>query len=325
MAASCSGDLDGAPIPTVPEPVPAAGAVPTAYITQSANCGCPSGVSLQILTSSQLGGVTLSAGCYHAVAAYGLTGQLTLDGQGAYIFTSSAAISTALASAVVLTNGATCGHVNWCTVGAATIGAVSLFNGNIRTGIDSSVTLGDGSIVHGSVHSGSGIINVGAGATIRADICSPTASAVGFVAMASVATSTPCGCPAGSSPHALTGALGGLVLTPGCYTSVAAFTLTGDLTLSGAGAYTFVGQAAFTTAASSHVRLANGASCDHVEWCLTGALTVGASSTLYGSALTGPTAAITLGAGSTVRGSLTAGNGIITIGAGVNLASCNES
>src|SRR4051794_32181247 len=74
----------------------------------------------------------------------------------------------------------------------------------------------------------------------------------------------------------------------------------------------------------SHVRLVNGARCDQIKWCLAGALTVGASSTLYGSVVTGPTSAITLGAGSTIRGSLSAGNGIITVGAAVNLASCGH-
>ena len=44
---------------------------------------------------SELGGQTLMAGCYKSTAALGLTGTLTLNGGGEYVFVTPAAMAVA--------------------------------------------------------------------------------------------------------------------------------------------------------------------------------------------------------------------------------------
>jgi hypothetical protein len=77
----------------------------------------------------------LSPGVYHAGAALGLSGILTLDGGGdpnaIFIFQVDAAVTTAASSAVVLINGATASNVYWVVNAAVTTGALSTFEGNI--------------------------------------------------------------------------------------------------------------------------------------------------------------------------------------------------
>ena len=115
--------------------------------------------------------------------------------------------------------------------------------------------------------------------------------------------------------------LGSQVVAPGCYSAAAsAFALTGILTLKGAGSYIFVTPAAITTAASSIVRLSNGAQCSQVKWCVGAAATLGAQSTFSGSITS--QAAITLGAGAIVHGSVKSAIGVITYGAESKAVAC---
>jgi hypothetical protein len=90
-------------------------------------------------------GQTFTAGTYHTTAAFGLTGTLTLDGQGdpnaVFVFQVGAALNTAAASQITLINGADAGHVLWQVAGAAGTGANSTFAGTIMAA--GAVTLGD--------------------------------------------------------------------------------------------------------------------------------------------------------------------------------------
>ena len=122
-------------------------------------------------------------------------------------------------------------------------------------------------------------------------------------------------------PKVLPAQLGSQVVAPGCYSAAAsAFALTGILTLKGAGSYIFVTPAAITTAASSIVRLSNGAQCSQVKWCVGAAATLGAQSTFSGSITS--QAAITLGAGAIVHGSVKSAIGVITYGAESKAVAC---
>src|SRR5579862_7987308 len=80
-------------------------------------------------------GQTFTAGIYHTGAAFALTGTLTLDGQNnpnsVFIFQVNAALNTAAASTIHLTNDAQASNVFWQVNGAAGTGANSSFTGTI--------------------------------------------------------------------------------------------------------------------------------------------------------------------------------------------------
>jgi hypothetical protein len=97
-------------------------------------------------------GVTFHPGIHHTIAAFALTGTLTLDGDGdpasVFIFQVDAALNTAAASHVILTNGAQASHVFWQVLGAAGTGASSTFAGTILA--SGAITLGNLSVLEGA-------------------------------------------------------------------------------------------------------------------------------------------------------------------------------
>ncbi len=106
----------------------------------------------------------------------------------------------------------------------------------------------------------------------------------------------------------------GVVLTPGVYSTAAAFTLTGTLTLDGQNnansVFIFQVNAALSTAASSVIKLINGAQASDVFWQVNGAVSTGAASAFSGNILAN--GAITIGAGASVSGSALS-NGLVTL------------
>lgn len=83
---------------------------------------------------ADLTGLTLSAGVY-AGGAIGLSGTVTLDGQGnpdaVFIFQAASTLITGPSSKVVLTNGAQACNVFWQVTSSATLGTGSVFNGTV--------------------------------------------------------------------------------------------------------------------------------------------------------------------------------------------------
>ncbi len=79
---------------------------------------------------TELGGTTLTAGVY-ASDTLGLTGTLTLDGNGVFIFQAGSTLITASNSKVVLTNGASACNVYWQVGSSATLGTTTSFKGTI--------------------------------------------------------------------------------------------------------------------------------------------------------------------------------------------------
>jgi hypothetical protein len=82
---------------------------------------CGTNLSGQTLGTSP-GAVTLSPGVYCFNSSAQLTGTLTLDGSGVYIFQIGSTLTTASNSSVVLTNGAAAGNVFWQVGSSATLG-----------------------------------------------------------------------------------------------------------------------------------------------------------------------------------------------------------
>jgi len=88
------------------------------------------------------GAVTLSPGVYCFNSSAQLTGTLTLDGSGLYVFKMGTTLTTASKSSVVLAKGATAGNVFWQVGSSATLGTNTVFVGSILANISDTVTTG---------------------------------------------------------------------------------------------------------------------------------------------------------------------------------------
>lgn len=95
-----------------------------------------------------LGGLTLTPGTYNAGAA-NLTGTLTLNGPGLYVFQTTALTTAAGpgAATVLLINGATPCNIFWQVGSSAVLGTFTVFNGNILALTD--ITLQTGASLQG--------------------------------------------------------------------------------------------------------------------------------------------------------------------------------
>ena len=101
--------------------------------------------------AADLGGSTLTAGVYSSASTIGLTGDLTLNGQGnpdaVFIFQAGSSLTTASASRVVLINGARACNVFWQVGSSATLGTNSSFVGSVLA--LTSITATTGSAIDG--------------------------------------------------------------------------------------------------------------------------------------------------------------------------------
>ena len=88
------------------------------------------------------GAVTLSPGVYCFNSSAQLTGTLTLNGNGVYVFKIGSTLTTASNSTVVLANGATVGNVFWQVTSSTTLGTNTVFVGSILALISDTVTTG---------------------------------------------------------------------------------------------------------------------------------------------------------------------------------------
>jgi hypothetical protein len=101
--------------------------------------------------AGDLGGQTLTAGVYNSASSLGLTGTLTLDGQGdenaVFIFQAGSTLTTASASHVSLIGGAVPCNVFWQVGSSATLGTDSVFTGNLLA--LTSITMTTGATIDG--------------------------------------------------------------------------------------------------------------------------------------------------------------------------------
>lgn len=104
------------------------------------------GRPLTASVSGDLVGQTLPEGVYKSTGPLGLSGALTLDGQGRYdsvfVFQIASTLTTASASSIVLINGAQACNVYWQVGSSATLGTASSFKGTIMALTSISVTTG---------------------------------------------------------------------------------------------------------------------------------------------------------------------------------------
>jgi len=133
----------------------------------------------QVLTGIDLGGLTLTPGVYYFSSSAGLTGDLTLDGQGlsdpVFIFQIGSTLTTAdgapglPASRVLLTNGARYCRTFWQVGSSATLGTYSEFVGHIFA--LASITAKTGANVNGQLLARNGAVTLDTN-TITNGFCS---------------------------------------------------------------------------------------------------------------------------------------------------------
>jgi cell division septation protein DedD len=125
----------------------------------------------------ELGGTTLKPGVY-ASDTLGLTGTLTLDGEGLYIFQAASTLITAPDSKVALINGASACNVYWQVGSSATLDTGTSFKGTIMA--LTSITLNNGATLQGRALARNGAVTMDHN-TINSSACavpSPTPTPV---------------------------------------------------------------------------------------------------------------------------------------------------
>lgn len=123
---------------------------------------------------ANIGGLTLTPGVYTIATSLGLTGTVTLDGQGnpnsQFIFQIGSTLTTASGSSVLLINNAQASNVFWQVGTSATLGTTSSFAGNILA--LSSITVTTGATLQGRVLARNGAVTLDSN-TISVPAASP--------------------------------------------------------------------------------------------------------------------------------------------------------
>jgi hypothetical protein len=148
------GTLTGTKHPGDPVAMTAQGDLTTAYNNAA---GAAGGAAL----TADIGGQTLAPGVYKATTTLGITGDLTLAGNGVYIFQVGSALTTAAGpgmSRVILIGGAVAHDVFWQIGSSATLGTGSTFAGTIMA--QASISLGTGATLNGRALARTGAVSL---------------------------------------------------------------------------------------------------------------------------------------------------------------------
>jgi len=104
--------------------------------------------------SGDIGGLTLTPGVYFAETTLGITGNITLDGEGnsgsVFIFITGTALFTMANTNVLLSRNAQLCHVYWIVGSSATLGANNHIGGSFNA--YASISVGAGTSIHGRLH-----------------------------------------------------------------------------------------------------------------------------------------------------------------------------
>ena len=124
------------------------------------------GLACGATISADLGGTTLAPGVYCSASAVGLTGALTLDGQGhsgaTFVIQSGSGLT--VAGSVVLIGGAQAKNVYWQVGSSATLGTGSVMRGNILA--LTSISLANDATLQGRALARNGALALGSNNTI---------------------------------------------------------------------------------------------------------------------------------------------------------------
>ena len=116
-----------------------------------------------VVTPADLGGRTLAPGVYCAATSMGVTGTVTLDGQGdanaTFIFQIGSTLVTGTGANIALIGGAQAKNVWWQVGSSATLGTGTTFRGNILA--LTSITLVDNATMLGRALARNGAVSLG--------------------------------------------------------------------------------------------------------------------------------------------------------------------
>lgn len=116
-----------------------------------------------LVTPADLGGRTLAPGVYCAATSMGVTGTVTLDGQGdadaTFIFQIGSTLVTGTGADIALIGGAQAKNVWWQVGSSATLGTGTTFRGNILA--LTSITLVDNATMLGRALARNGAVSLG--------------------------------------------------------------------------------------------------------------------------------------------------------------------
>jgi Ice-binding-like len=147
----------------------------TAAYTNAAAQPCP---GTNNFTGSNLGGMNLVPGVYCQTTAPTLTGTLTLNGSGIYIFQIGSTLVTASGASVVLLGGAQPCQIFWVVGSSATIATSTTFVGNIMA--LTSIAMQTGATLNGRALARNGAVTLDTNRIIQSGGCGFAAGA--FVA-----------------------------------------------------------------------------------------------------------------------------------------------
>jgi hypothetical protein len=114
----------------------------TAYTTAS---GLAAGVTE--LGAGEIGGMTLVPGVYKWGTDLGISTDLTLSGDGVYVFQIAGKLDIASGKHVILSDGAQAKNIFWIVGDTTTLGTTSVFNGNILD--QTAIVLNTGATLNG--------------------------------------------------------------------------------------------------------------------------------------------------------------------------------
>jgi len=152
----------------------------TGTYTRAMNAPCPGGNNF---TGANLGGKTLVPGVYCQTTAPTITGTLTLNGGGVYIFQIGSTLVTAAgapgapAARILLTGGAQPCEIFWQVSSSATLGTYTAFVGNVMA--LASITMNNGATLEGRALARNGAVTLDHNRIIQPGGCGATAPAVG--------------------------------------------------------------------------------------------------------------------------------------------------
>jgi len=130
-------------------------------LTTAYNDAAGRATTTTLADAENLGGKTFCTGVYTSASSLGITGTLTLDGQGdpnaVFIFQMGSTLTTASDSSVELINGAKSDNIFWQVGSSATLGTNSTLNGTILA--FTSITA-DGATVHGGLLAKNGAVTL---------------------------------------------------------------------------------------------------------------------------------------------------------------------
>lgn len=126
------------------------------------------------LSTPEIGGLTLAPGLYKTGTAVTITTDVTLDAQGdpnaVWVFQIAQGLTMSTGKKVILTNGTKPENIFWVVTGPTSLGATSVFNGNILAG-DGTTTIAllDGAKVNGRLMTGKDVTLLNNRVTIPTD------------------------------------------------------------------------------------------------------------------------------------------------------------